>query len=91
MDDLDKFIQNEIETNPQFKEEWATHQFEYDLMHTLLQARLEQNMTQKDLAAKTGLRQSNISRIESGQCHPNIYTLAKIAKGLGKHLKIQFV
>jgi len=48
-------------------------------------------MTQKELAEKTGIRQSNISRIENGSASPTIDTLARIAAGLGKQLKIDFV
>ena len=47
-------------------------------------------MTQKELAEKTGIRQSNISRIESGASSPTVDTLARIAAGLGKKLKIEF-
>ena len=54
-------------------------------------ARLACNMTQKELAEKTGIRQSNISRIENGSASPTIDTLARIAAGLGKQLKIDFV
>ena len=44
-----------------------------------------------ELAERTGLRQSNISRIEKGQAMPSIKTLSKIAHGLGKQLQIKFV
>ena len=47
-------------------------------------------MTQKELAEKTGIRQSNLSRIENGMCSPTVETLARIAAGLGKQLKIEF-
>ena len=47
-------------------------------------------MTQKELAERTGIRQSNISRIESGACSPTVETLSRIAAGLGKQLKIEF-
>ena len=43
-----------------------------------------------ELAEKTGIRQSNISRIESGASSPTVDTLARIAAGLGKKLKIEF-
>ena len=48
-------------------------------------------MTQKELAERTGIRQSNISRIESGVTSPTVTTLARLAAGLGKKLKIEFV
>ena len=47
-------------------------------------------LTQKELAEKTGIRQSNLSRIESGTCSPTVETLSRIATGLGKQLKIEF-
>jgi transcriptional regulator with XRE-family HTH domain len=48
-------------------------------------------MTQKELSEKTGVRQSNISRIEKGDCVPTLTTLKALAKGLGKTLKIEMV
>lgn len=32
----------------------------------MIDARVQQNMTQKDLSAKTGITQADISRIENG-------------------------
>ena len=90
MDDLDKYL-NEQMKNPEFKEEWDSHEMEYQLMMMILKARKDQNMTQMELAERTGLRQSNISRIEKGQALPSIATLSKIAQGLGKRLQISFV
>lgn len=37
----------------------------------------------------TGIRQSNLSRIETGICSPTLDTLQKIAVSLGKKLTIQ--
>ena len=53
-------------------------------------ARIRQNMTQKELAEKSGVRQSNISRIENGTCSPTIATLEALAKGMGKKLTVSF-
>ena len=60
-------------------------------MMMVLKSLDEQNLTQFDLAERTGIRQSNISRIEKGQAMPSITTLSKIAHGLGKKLQIKFV
>ena len=57
----------------------------------LVELRCKEYLTQQQLADRTGLRQSNISRIENGTCVPSIQTLAIIAKGLGKTLKIAFI
>lgn len=46
-------------------------------------ARKKANLTQEELAEKSGLQQSHISRIENGKHSPSHYTLEKIATGLG--------
>lgn len=61
---------------------------EYEIARQLIKARLEQGITQKELAARIGTRQSNISRIERGQQNTSIGLLNKVAKGLGKKLNV---
>lgn len=90
MDDFDKYLNEQLQ-NPEFKKEWDENELEYQLMMMILKARNEQNLTQSELAERTGIRQSNISRIEKGQALPSISTLCKIARGLGKRLQIKFV
>jgi DNA-binding XRE family transcriptional regulator len=90
MDDFDRYI-NEQMKDPDFKKEWDENEARYQLMMMVLRARNEEQLTQSELAERTGLRQSNISRIENGQSMPSIATLAKIAQGLGKRLEIRFV
>lgn len=90
MDDFDKYLKEQMK-NPTFKKEWDKSEMEYQLMMMVLKARNEQKLTQSELAQRTGIRQSNISRIEKGQAMPSIATLCKIAHGLGKKLEIKFV
>ncbi len=90
MDDFDKYLDEQLR-NPEFKKEWDCSELEYQLMIMILKERNEQHLTQSDLAERTGIRQSNISRIEKGQALPSISTLSKIAHGLGKQLQIKFV
>ena len=44
------------------------------------------NLTQKELAAQTGLPQSHISRLENGKHSPSRTTLTKVAAATGKKL-----
>ena len=90
MDDFDRYL-NEQMKDPDFKKELDEKRSLYQLMMMVLRARNEEQLTQSELAERTGLRQSNISRIEKGQSMPSIATLAKIAQGLGKRLEIRFV
>ena len=62
-------------SNPEFAAEWERQRPEREYIKAIVTARIEQNLTQKELAAKTGIRQSNISRIENGNCSPTVATL----------------
>lgn len=50
----------------QTKKEYDALQPEYDIIQAMVDARVQQNMTQKDLLAITGITQADISRIENG-------------------------
>ena len=52
--------------------------------------RKDQNMTQQDLAQKTGIRRPNIARLERSTNLPNLATLAKIAIALETPLESFF-
>jgi len=55
----------------------------------LKEARKEANLTQEELAEKTGTKKSYISRIERGMSDIQISTYHKLIElGLGKHLNI---
>ena len=89
MDALDRSIKKCLKSKS-FKKEWDASEFEYELTRTLIKNRIASKMTQNDLSEKSGIRQSNISRIENGECLPSLQTLISIAKGLNKKLKISF-
>ena len=90
MSDFKNYLAQQME-DPAFAAEYEAQRPEYEAIRAVIAARLACNMTQKELAEKTGIRQSNISLIENGSASPTIDTLARIAAGLGKQLKIDFV
>lgn len=53
--------------------------------------RKEKGLTQKELAQKCGIQQSNISRLEKGQYNPSIVLLESIAEALDKKLEINII
>ncbi|CBL05001.1 transcriptional regulator, XRE family [Gordonibacter pamelaeae 7-10-1-b] len=63
----------------------------YDIISAITMARAEQNLTQRELAERCGMRQSAFARLESGNANPTLKTLQQVAKGLGKKLRISFV
>ena len=55
----------------------------------MINARVEQNITQKELSARTGITQADISRIENGTRNPSLSMVKKLAEGLGMQLKLE--
>jgi DNA-binding XRE family transcriptional regulator len=90
MGDIDELLEEELK-DPEFAKAWEETELEYQIKSMLIAARIEKKMTQKELSEKSGVRQSNISRIEKGVCTPTLNTLRDLAKGLGKKLKIELV
>lgn len=60
-----------------------------EIVAQLVQRRLELNLTQNELANKTGLKQSAIARLESEKAIPRLDTLEKVTDALD--LKISLV
>jgi ribosome-binding protein aMBF1 (putative translation factor) len=77
--------------NPKVKEEYDALQPEYDIIQAMINARINQNMTQEELSEKTGITQADISRIENGTRNPSLSMVKRLAKGLGMQLKLEFV
>lgn len=90
MDDYEKYLGEQMQDEA-FREEWEALHPEHEVNLMLIKARQDHNLTQKQLAEICGIRQSNLSRIETGAESPSVRTLCKIARGLGKRLQIQFV
>lgn len=88
--DIDEILNEELK-KPSFAKAWADTEIEDQVKRMLIQARIDGGLTQKQLAEKSGIRQSNISRIENGDCVPTLATLNAIARGAGRRLKIEMV
>ena len=89
MNDLHKYLEKQM-NDPEFRAERESTRTEFEITKALIEARTSLNMTQKELAERSGIRQSNISRIENGTCSPTVATLQLLANGLGKELSISF-
>ena len=78
-------------SNPDVKAEYDELEPEYDLIQAMIDARVSQNLTQKDLSELTGITQADISRIENGTRNPSLAMLKRIAAGLGMQLRLEFL
>ena len=82
---------NEQLQDEKFRKEYEAIQPEMDVIRALVDARNSQNLTQKELAERTGINQADISKIENGTRNPSLNLLKRLADGMGMVLKIEFV
>lgn len=90
MNDFRKHLEKSLQ-DEKFAQEWEGQSAERAIMHQIVEARIEQGLTQKELAERCGIKASNLCRLENGNGNPSIATLEKITHGLGRKLKISFV
>jgi ribosome-binding protein aMBF1 (putative translation factor) len=83
-------VRTQLLQNPEVQKEYEYLKVLYDIKREIIRLRLEQGLSQKELADKIKTKQSAISRLESGEYNPSIELLAKVANALGKELQISF-
>lgn len=86
-----KEFRKELLNDPEVAAEYEALEPEFDIIRSLMEARISQNMTQKELSERTGITQADISRIENGTRNPSLSMLNRLAKGLGCRLKVEFI
>ncbi len=90
MKTLNSFKQEQMK-KPEFAEAYESIQPELDVVRAIINARTSQNLTQKQLAEKSGIDQSDISKLENGTRNPTIGLLKRLAEGMDMVLKIEFI
>ncbi len=87
---FDDFLAEQLK-DPELKKEYDALEPKYALIESIVMARKERNLTQKELSKLTGITQADLSKIENGNANPSLNTLLKLAKGLGKKLQVSLV
>lgn len=82
---------NELLKDPEFRAEYEALEPEFQIIRAMLEGREKLNLTQKDLAERSGITQADISRLENGNANPSIRTLKKLASAMNMALDIKFV
>ena len=76
--------------DPDFRRAYDEVQPELNVIRAMIDARISQNMTQKELSERTGIAQTEISKLENGTRNPSIKLLQRLADGLGMVLNVTF-
>lgn len=90
MKTFNDMLEKQLEDD-EFRKEYETIQPEIDIIKALVDARNSLNLTQKELAERTGINQADISKIENGTRNPSLNLLKRLADGMGMVLKIEFI
>ncbi len=90
MKTFNDMLEKQLEDD-EFRKEYEAIQPEMDVIKAIVDARASQNLTQKELAERTGINQADISKIENGTRNPSLNLLKRLADGMGMALKIEFI
>ena len=90
MTNFKDFLAEQLE-DPEIRAEWDALQPEFAIVQAMIDARKKSGLTQKQLADKTGIAQSDISKLETGNANPSLKTLQRLASGMGMVLRIEFL
>ena len=61
------------------------------ILTSYINLRKERGVTQQEIADRTGIKRTNVARIESGRNAPTIEVLVKLAAALDMELEIRLV
>ena len=86
---LQEYKQNMMRDS-EFAKAYEEVQPEMNIIRAIIDARIAKNMTQKDLSNKTGINQSEISKLENGTRNPSIKLLQRLAEGMDMVLDVSF-
>lgn len=83
-------LEKRLETDASFKEAWDHDEPEREILKSIARLRHEKGLTQKDISAKSGISQGELSNIENGKTNPTLSTLQKLAKAMDSKLELKF-
>ena len=79
---IDKLVDNDL------KQLFELDDILVDISLKIINYRIDNNLSQKQLAKKLGISQSMVSKLESGEYNPTVEQLWKISKKLGWSFKV---
>ena len=85
---IDEVIDERRESDPEFREVWDATAFARQIALELVKYRTRRGMTQKQLAAEVGVKQSAIGRWELGERPPSLASLAKLTTATGLTFRV---
>lgn len=77
--------------DPKVRQAYLELQPEFAIIRKIIESRVKEGVTQKELAKRMKTKQSAISRLESGTANPSLSFLQRLAEALNSRLEIRFL
>lgn len=74
--------------SPEELQQQAVFEAAYNIAMQVIELREQHGLTQAELAARCGMNQADISRIERGSTSPTVRTLQRIANALSADVRL---
>lgn len=84
-------LKRRLTTDSSFKEAWDQDEPEREILKSIARLRYEKGLTQDELSQRSGIKQSELSKLENGKANPTLSTLHKLAKAMDAKLELKFV
>ena len=89
MSEWKEFLEEQLKV-PEVRAEWNALEPEFAIVQAIIDTRKRAGLTQKQLSKRTGIAQSDISKIENGNGNPSLKTLKRLASAMDMTLKLEF-
>jgi predicted transcriptional regulator len=90
MTDFNELLSEQLK-DEEFRKEYEALEPEFTIMQAMIDARIAAGLTQKELSLRSGIAQSDISKLENGNANPSLRTLQRLATAMGKKLRMEFL
>lgn len=77
MSEFNDFLKEQL-NDPEVKAEYDAHAPEFTIIQTMIDVRKASGLTQKEAPERTGIAQSDIGKLESGNANPSVRTLSEL-------------
>lgn len=79
----DELIAEQLRADPEFRAEWERTALARAVAAAIVRYRAENDLSQRDLAQRLGMKQPQVARLELGDINPSMDTLMRISSQLG--------
>ena len=79
----EELIEEQLQSDPEFRAEWERTAVARAVAIEVLRYRTDRDLSQTALADLLGMKQPQVSRLESGDVNPTVETLVRLSSRLG--------